>query len=265
MWVRPWEALTHTAVLLALITQFFVTEERQQIGWMLFVFHVAWIIFTLIGCKREGIRIAHTINSVVFLPWSIYYFWAAYNKNFSATTNCNLVLSTLTAVFWLHNVYYTKRLGASDFSRLKFDGPYKVGVRHINMGEFDSEVAVFYPIDESEYALKIKDRNAPWLKAPNKWIDSQQRILSQFLPFYVPKFFLRQFVQVKIDCVLGGDLSFDFTSGKKDLHPLIFSHGIFGDNHSYTGLLKDMASHGYIVFALNHSDGTCIYTENSLG
>lgn len=26
-----------------------------------------------------------------------------------------------------------------------------------------------------------------------------------------------------------------------------------------------MASHGYIVFALNHADGTCIYTENSQG
>lgn len=102
-------------------------------------------------------------------------------------------MSVFVFAFWLHNVYYTAMLGASDFSRLKFDGPYKVGVRHINVGIWDTEVAVFYPIDESEYHFKIKDRNAPWLKSPIKWIESQQIILSHFLPFFVPKFFLRQF------------------------------------------------------------------------
>jgi hypothetical protein len=68
-----------------------------------------------------------------------------------------------------------------------------------------------------------------------------------------------------MDCILDGVLSNDFVEGKRTLQPILFSHGIFGNNNSYTGLLKDMASHGYIVFALNHADGSCIYTENSLG
>lgn len=29
--------------------------------------------------------------------------------------------------------------------------------------------------------------------------------------------------------------------------------------------MKDLASHGHIAFALNHADGTCMYTEDSQG
>lgn len=68
-----------------------------------------------------------------------------------------------------------------------------------------------------------------------------------------------------LDCILGGTLSHDFADGNKLLMPILFSHGILGCNSTYSGLLKDMASHGYIVFALNHMDGTCIYTEDSQG
>ena len=51
----------------------------------------------------------------------------------------------------------------------------------------------------------------------------------------------------------------------KKLTPIIFSHGVCSNNHCFVGLHKEFASHGYIVFALDHLDGTANYTELSDG
>lgn len=45
----------------------------------------------------------------------------------------------------------------------------------------------------------------------------------------------------------------------------MFSHGLFAQKVHYSGLHKDLASHGYIVFAINHADGSCMHTQNSRG
>ena len=55
-----------------------------------------------------------------------------------------------------------------------------------------------------------------------------------------------------MDAMLGGDLAKDFRSGEKSLRPIIFSHGLSGSNRLYIGLMKDLASHGYLVLAVNH-------------
>jgi predicted dienelactone hydrolase len=70
---------------------------------------------------------------------------------------------------------------------------------------------------------------------------------------------------IKKNAIIDGELASDFATGAKKLRPVIFSHGLFANNISYTGLQRDLASHGYIVFAINHADGTCIYTQNSQG
>ncbi len=81
-----------------------------------------------------------------------------------------------------------------------------------------------------------------------------------------PLFLFRQLKQVMLDCVLNGDLSKDFYSNdhevpsKKKLVPIIFCHGISSNRTMHSGLCKDMAGHGYIVFSLDHQDGTCTYT-----
>lgn len=45
-------------------------------------------------------------------------------------------------------------------------------------------------------------------------------------------------------------------NGDKKLIPLIFSHGLAGQRTAYSGLCKDLASHGYLVIAPSHFDGT---------
>jgi dienelactone hydrolase len=41
----------------------------------------------------------------------------------------------------------------------------------------------------------------------------------------------------------------------------IFSHGLTCNRTAYSGICRDFASHGYIVFALDHFDGTTYYSR----
>ena len=43
--------------------------------------------------------------------------------------------------------------------------------------------------------------------------------------------------------------------------PIIFSHGLVSYSGHYTGHCRELASHGYIVFAIDHLDGSSTYTE----
>jgi predicted dienelactone hydrolase len=82
---------------------------------------------------------------------------------------------------------------------------------------------------------------------------------------HIPDFLLRPQLVIKIDAIKNANLAKDFSSGRKKLRPVLFSHGLFANNKMYTGLCIDLASHGFIVFAPNHSDGSCMHTQNSEG
>ena len=45
------------------------------------------------------------------------------------------------------------------------------------------------------------------------------------------------------------------------LIPIVYSHALGGQNVKNTGYMLEMASHGYIVFALDHLDGSNEYTR----
>lgn len=47
-----------------------------------------------------------------------------------------------------------------------------------------------------------------------------------------------------------------------ELIPIIISHGLTASRSLYSSLCSELASFGYIVFALDHHDGTCCYTED---
>ena len=58
----------------------------------------------------------------------------------------------------------------------------------------------------------------------------------------------------------------DFTKESKPIQlvPIIFSHGLGASSSQYFGHLSELASHGYITFAMDHLDGSCLYTERKL-
>ena len=60
------------------------------------------------------------------------------------------------------------------------------------------------------------------------------------------------------------------TLDKKDKHsgkfiPIIFSHGVGGTTTYFSSICKDMASHGHIVYAVEHRDRTALHSFSSEG
>lgn len=49
------------------------------------------------------------------------------------------------------------------------------------------------------------------------------------------------------------------------LIPIVFSHGVCSSRNMHSVMCSEMAAHGYVVFALDHHDGTCAYTVDKKG
>ena len=47
----------------------------------------------------------------------------------------------------------------------------------------------------------------------------------------------------------------------KKMVPIVFSHGLTASRCFYSLQAKELASQGYVVFLMDHHDGSCIYTE----
>ena len=54
-------------------------------------------------------------------------------------------------------------------------------------------------------------------------------------------------------------------SSELPLIPVLFSHGLSSNRTMHSGLCRDLASHGYIVFAPDHMDRTSSYYETEDG
>lgn len=52
---------------------------------------------------------------------------------------------------------------------------------------------------------------------------------------------------------------------KRKLIPLVFLHGLSCNRTASSGLCRDFASHGYIVFSLDHCDGSSYYSQKKNG
>ena len=73
---------------------------------------------------------------------------------------------------------------------------------------------------------------------------------------------LRGFLGIKMDVCENGELPSEFEKGEKKLIPLIFLHGLSMNRTTNSGTCKDFCSHGYIVFTIDHEDGTSSYTKS---
>ena len=77
---------------------------------------------------------------------------------------------------------------------------------------------------------------------------------------HLPMFFFRYLKGIKMDTWENGDISKDFTKYNV-LTPVIFSHGMSGNRNWNSGTCRDLASHGFIVFSIDHRDRTSNYVE----
>lgn len=104
--------------------------------------------------------------------------------------------------------------------------------------------------------------NALWMRDPKKILGAMKR-WAEATGIHVSECFIRPFLLARMNAVEDGELATKFK--KEPIRPVIFSHGWTGASYIYSGLARDLASHGYIVLLLNHLDGTCFYTEDENG
>jgi len=132
----------------------------------------------------------------------------------------------------------------------------------------DNEVSVFYPCDQDEYILKIQNGNALWYPHGMKSVEGSANVIKSVKPgkeMYTPKRknrWLHQ-IQLKMQVAMGAHPSNEFK--EKKLIPVVFSHGYGASRTLHSSICRDLASQGYIVFTLDHKDGTCCYTEDKSG
>ncbi len=131
-------------------------------------------------------------------------------------------------------------------------GPYKVGTTTYDWTDMlrpeekcnrvdakrELMVQVWYPAENTE---NLKE--APYLK------DTPEIIRGLEKYFFIKPFLLRRLKDVQSNSFINAKLS-----SKSDKYPvLIFSHGMAGFRNQNTFQAEELASHGYIVVAVDHS------------
>jgi len=70
----------------------------------------------------------------------------------------------------------------------------------------------------------------------------------------------------RVPALLNIGLNSDFKKeGPKQLIPVIFSHGMGSTRTMNSFMLCELASHGSMVFSIDHTDGSCAHFENEDG
>ena len=76
---------------------------------------------------------------------------------------------------------------------------------------------------------------------------------------------IRPFVGVRFPASDKIALADDFATNGKPIRTIIWSHGLSSNQAFYSGLLQAFAAQGYLVIALNHQDGSCLFTKDRNG
>ena len=147
-------------------------------------------------------------------------------------------------------------------------GPYQVGHTEFYMRIGGNAVSVYYPVDREEYkrTINLKGRNTKWLRYGKRSIKGLTMAAGEY-DAQKPRAecFFNYMKRIYMDTVQNGNISKDFCDRKQKLIPIILLHGLAGSRTSQSGSCRDMASHGYIVFSVDHLDGSAFYSRKKDG
>ncbi|CDW72852.1 platelet-activating factor acetylhydrolase [Stylonychia lemnae] len=250
-------------------------EKAQYLSGYLLIFStvaaildIQYLIFSIccvlqiVGYFKEGLRIHQVPNIIgLFAFGPVCLLESEYQSYFQIAYMLLLGLSTFALVY-----------GESDFTGIKIGGMYKVGYKMIRTQEFDNQIELYYPIDESVYDehKNNPDRRLYFIDRENEshfirglgryyWVGKNPR--KQNIPHFVYQYIRNE----QLDVIKNAPIAYDFKSLKKELVPIIFSHGLGQCSKFYSLQFQEYASHGFLVIAINHFDNTCTYTIDKIG
>jgi hypothetical protein len=196
------------------------------------------------GIAIEGIRLNQ-------LPL----FFGLYNPKSSLAVLCWALYVALNYLYGRGNFDYYPESGEAPF-----DCGYRQGWVKNQHG---NEVRVFYPVEKGSAGGKgERYPDVAFLEHGNKTLVGMALVgLGCRGTGWLGKIIFGNLRSIKIGVKQGAPLASKF-KGRK-IVPIFFSHGLTASIHLYSRLLRDLAMHGYLVIALNHRDGSCMFTVDS--
>lgn len=151
-----------------------------------------------------------------------------------------------------------------------------MGYKDHRTSKLGSEISVYYPVDKEEYNRVIHRNNTLWLRHGDHTLLGLAKASMPYGREDHPRScWFRYFRRIRMDTATDAEVSKDFKAdksameveqvNKKSLVPVIFSHGLSSNRTLHSGTCRDLASFGYVVFALDHMDLTCSYFEGQDG
>ncbi|KAI8064601.1 platelet-activating factor acetylhydrolase [Gongronella butleri] len=144
----------------------------------------------------------------------------------------------------------------------KLTGPYNVACHDLEWGmkkrgQTKSTVLLklFYPAHITKH-----DQFANWL--PHEAYSKALCDINE-LPSFVKLYLCYAAMQLKIPVY--ADAQLKKSSASSGYPVIIFSHGIRGNRHLYSSVCSDLASHGYVVAAIEHRDGSGCLAQGPQG
>ena len=265
--MRFLERLNYCIAIAFYLLFFFPENHRAQLS-KLPLLGLLWGLI-LIGHYFEGTRM-HQFPHILGLIIHTAVAWIIDESKRQTISIISLSFLSLSIVLLLV-------FGDSDFSRMKLRGPYQVGYKEFRTDNLGNEVSVFYPVDKPEYKRHMRkswSNNTQWLRHGDHTLLGLAKASVAFGREDHPRScWFRYLKRVRMDTATDALISKDFirdeslikVDAKNSIVPVIFSHGLSSNRTLHSGTCRDLASFGYIVFALDHQDLTCSYFQSEDG
>lgn len=174
-------------------------------------------------------------------------------------------------VFLLTAIILTLIWGEANFDRVKLSGPFQVGHQDYMCKKQGIFVSVWYPMDKEEHYNTLTSKtNSYWFRYGYKSRLGLTKATSSWGTEDHPSpWFYKYLDDVRMNTVQNGKLSLFFSEASGDepikkLTPMIYCHGLACMRTAQSISCKDFASHGFLVFSIDHYDGTANYTRKQI-
>ena len=187
-----------------------------------------------------------------------------------------IILLVANILAYIFSLWVQCKFGQA-YKAVELTGKYAVGHREfhtringsIHTRINGNSISVYYPVSRS-VAHANRDKQKLYIDDKDQAgaIRSQEAVIAWYMNIGKTKFintfkktqFLKYLrIQAYHDLPLADELS------TAPLIPIIFSHGLTGNRMFYQLMGQEFASHGYIVFIIDHLDGTNLKTTSKLG
>ncbi|KAI9289806.1 platelet-activating factor acetylhydrolase, partial [Umbelopsis sp. AD052] len=149
-----------------------------------------------------------------------------------------------------HDINYTRAVDGLDSNSLSSDDSNKTKLdsKEFTHPKVESVyVRIFYPTTISKNSPRFAKAN--WLTSEDYGIALCDLV---GIPGFIAKALATRAAQKSTHCFMDAPLN-----DEEDAYPIvIFSHGLAGNRLIYSNLCSQLASHGLIVFAIEHRDGS---------